>query len=51
MMAKEYTCGTCKETFMGDRESVLVEQVKSHAKEEHNTDLEEQEIRQGIVDT
>ena len=36
---------------MGDRESVLVEEVQSHAQVEHETELEEQEIREGIVDT
>jgi len=51
VMAKEYTCGICNETFMGDRESVLVEEVQSHAQVEHETELEEQEIREGIVDT
>lgn len=50
-MAKKYTCGVCDETFMGDRESLLVQRVRSHASGEHDAEIEENEIRQEIIDT
>lgn len=50
-MAKKYECEACQEEFIGDRQSELVDQVKTHAKEEHNMEMEESEIRNDITDT
>ena len=50
-MAKEYTCEACGETFVGDRESVLVEEVQKHAEEEHDMDMDGDDVRADIEDT
>jgi predicted small metal-binding protein len=50
-MAKQYTCDACGETLMADRASALVEKVQKHGEEEHNMDLEAEDIREGIEDT
>jgi predicted small metal-binding protein len=50
-MAKQYTCEECGETLMADRASTLVEDVQKHAEEEHDMDLEAEDIREGIEDT
>lgn len=50
-MAKTFTCDVCGEEFMEDRESVLVEKVQEHADEEHDMELDADDIRDGIEDT
>lgn len=50
-MAKQYTCEHCGETFTGDRESVMVEKIQSHAMDEHGEDMEAKDIREDIKDT
>lgn len=50
-MAKQYTCEACNETLTEDRESILVEKVQEHAKEEHNMEMEAKNIREDIKDT
>lgn len=50
-MAKTYTCDACGHELVADRESMLVEEVQEHAKEEHGADMEAEEIREGIEDT
>ena len=50
-MAKEYTCDACGESLMADRESRLVEMVQNHAREEHDMELEAEDIRMDIEDT
>lgn len=50
-MAKAFTCPVCGAEPVADRETELVEIVQSHAQSEHDLELEEEEIRQGISDT
>jgi predicted small metal-binding protein len=50
-LAKKYSCNVCDHEFVEDRQSVLVEKVKSHAKQEHGAEMEEDEIREKIEDT
>jgi len=50
-MAKKYVCSACQEEFVHDRQSKLVDQVKSHAHDEHGMEMEESEIRNDIMDT
>lgn len=50
-MAKQFTCDVCGETLTADRESRLVEKVQEHAQEEHDMELESEDIREGIEDT
>lgn len=50
-MAKQYTCDECEETLTADRSSRLVEKAQEHASEEHDTDLEADDIRERIEDT
>lgn len=50
-MAKKYSCDVCDHEFIEDRQSVLVEKVKSHMDKEHDMQMEEQDIRDNIEDT
>ncbi len=50
-MAVAFTCPVCGAEPVADRENELVDIVQSHAREEHEMELEEDEIRQGIEDT
>lgn len=50
-MAKMFTCPECGGELTADRETRLVEMVQEHAREEHDTELEEETIRDGIEDT
>lgn len=50
-MAKMFECSECEETFTADRQTRLVEIVQDHAKNVHDMDMDEEEIREGIEDT
>ena len=50
-MAKQYNCDVCGETLMADRASMLVEDVQKHAEEEHDVELEVENIREDMDDT
>lgn len=50
-MAKTYTCGVCGEEIAADMETRLVEMVQDHAREEHDMEMEAEDIRTGIEDT
>lgn len=50
-MAKQFVCDVCGQEFIGDRESVMVEEIQEHAQNEHGMELEADNIRAQIEDT
>lgn len=50
-MAKMFECPECEETFTADRQTRLVEVIQDHAKNVHDMDTNEEDIREGIEDT
>lgn len=37
--------------MMADRETALIEKVQKHAQEQHDIELEAEDVREGIEDT
>lgn len=50
-MAKLYSCDSCGETLIADRETTLVERVQDHAETEHEIEVEAENIRKDIEDS
>jgi hypothetical protein len=47
-LAHEYTCSVCSETLHEDSRGTLIEKVKSHAENEHDTEMSSEEIMEDI---
>lgn len=50
-MAKMFECPECGGELTASSQKVLIEKVQEHAKEEHDMELDEEDIRDGIEDT
>jgi transcription initiation factor IIE alpha subunit len=47
-MSKQFHCQACGETLESDSEDHLVEEVHSHAHDEHGKHMSEEEIKESI---
>jgi predicted small metal-binding protein len=47
-MSKKFQCQACGEIFESDSEEDLIEEVHSHAHDEHGQHMSEDEIRESI---